>query len=42
MHKHRRRLRAVRIYTDKGADLVWLKGRTCAVIGFGAKAALMR
>jgi ketol-acid reductoisomerase len=37
MHKHRRRLRAVRIYTDKGADLVWLKGRTCAVIGFGAQ-----
>jgi len=37
MHKHRRRLRAVRIYTDKSADLVWLKGRTCAVIGFGAQ-----
>jgi len=37
MHKHGRRLRAVRIYTDKDADLVWLKGRTCAVIGFGAQ-----
>jgi ketol-acid reductoisomerase len=28
---------AVRIYTDKDADLDWLKGRTCAVIGFGAQ-----
>jgi ketol-acid reductoisomerase len=37
MHKHGRRLRAVRIYTDKDADLVWLQGRTCAVIGFGAQ-----
>jgi len=37
MHKHGRRLRAVRIYTDKDADLAWLKGRTCAVIGFGAQ-----
>src|SRR2546425_1910609 len=28
---------AVRIYTDKDADLDWLKGKTCAVIGFGAQ-----
>jgi len=28
---------AARIYTDKDADLHWLKGRTCAVIGFGAQ-----
>lgn len=28
---------AARIYTDKDADLRWLKGRTCAVIGFGAQ-----
>lgn len=28
---------AVRIYTDKDADLRWLKGKTCAVIGFGAQ-----
>jgi ketol-acid reductoisomerase len=28
---------ATRIYTDKDADLRWLKGKTCAVIGFGAQ-----
>ena len=28
---------AVRIYTDKDVDLRWLKGKTCAVIGFGAQ-----
>src|SRR6202795_4206956 len=28
---------AARIYTDKDADLHWLKGKTCAVIGFGAQ-----
>jgi ketol-acid reductoisomerase len=28
---------AARIYTDKNADLRWLKGKTCAVIGFGAQ-----
>ncbi len=28
---------AVRIYRDKGVDLAWLKGKTCAVIGFGAQ-----
>jgi ketol-acid reductoisomerase len=28
---------AARIYTDKHADLRWLKGKTCAVIGFGAQ-----
>ena len=28
---------AARIYTDKDVDLAWLKGRTCAVIGFGAQ-----
>jgi ketol-acid reductoisomerase len=28
---------AVRIYTDKDVDLAWLKGRKCAVIGFGAQ-----
>jgi ketol-acid reductoisomerase len=28
---------AARIYTDKDADLRWLKGKTCAVIGFGAQ-----
>jgi len=27
----------VRIYRDKGADLGWLKGKTCAVIGFGSQ-----
>jgi ketol-acid reductoisomerase len=37
MHKHRRRLAAVRIYTDKDADFVCLKGKTCTVIGFGAQ-----
>jgi ketol-acid reductoisomerase len=26
-----------RIYTDKDADLRWLKSKTCAVIGFGAQ-----
>ena len=26
-----------RIYTDKDGDLRWLKGKTCAVIGFGAQ-----
>ena len=28
---------AARIYTDKDADLRCLKGKTCAVIGFGAQ-----
>jgi len=28
---------APRIYTDKDVDLRWLKGKTCAVIGFGAQ-----
>ncbi|HEU5246448.1 MAG TPA: NAD(P)-binding domain-containing protein [Candidatus Udaeobacter sp.] len=28
---------AARIYTDKDADLRWLKGKTCAVIGFEAQ-----
>ena len=28
---------AARIYTDKHADLRWLKGQTCAVIGYGAQ-----
>ena len=28
---------AARIYTDRDADLRWLKGKTCAVIGFGAQ-----
>jgi ketol-acid reductoisomerase len=28
---------AARIYTDKNVDLRWLKGKTCAVIGFGAQ-----
>jgi ketol-acid reductoisomerase len=28
---------AARIYTDKDADLRWLKGKTCAVVGFGAQ-----
>jgi ketol-acid reductoisomerase len=27
----------VRIYTDKDADLAWLKAKTCAVIGFGSQ-----
>ena len=27
----------VRIYRDKDADLGWLKGKTCAVIGFGSQ-----
>jgi ketol-acid reductoisomerase len=28
---------AARIYTDKDADLAWLRGGTCAVLGFGAQ-----
>jgi len=28
---------SVRIYTDKDADLAWLKKKTCAVIGFGSQ-----
>jgi ketol-acid reductoisomerase len=28
---------AARIYTDRDGDLRWLKGKTCAVIGFGAQ-----
>ena len=28
---------ALRIYTDKDADLAWLKKKTCAVIGFGSQ-----
>jgi ketol-acid reductoisomerase len=28
---------AVRIYRDKDVDLAWLRGKTCAVIGFGAQ-----
>src|SRR6266516_5683417 len=28
---------AARMYTDKDADLRWLKRKTCAVIGFGAQ-----
>ena len=28
---------AVRFYADKDADLRWLKGKTRAVIGFGAQ-----
>src|SRR5207237_7992289 len=32
-----RRSMAVRIYRDKDVDLAWLKGKTCAVIGFGAQ-----
>jgi len=28
---------AARIYTDKHANLRWLKGKACAVIGFGAQ-----
>jgi ketol-acid reductoisomerase len=28
---------AARIYTDKDADVRWLKGKTCAVIGFGSQ-----
>src|SRR5437763_6584077 len=32
-----RRCMAVRIYRDKDVDLAWLKGKTCAVIGFGAQ-----
>ena len=27
----------MRIYGDKDADVAWLKGKTCAVIGFGAQ-----
>src|SRR6266571_1716176 len=37
MHKPPRRRTAARIYTDKDSDLRWLKGKTCAVIGFGAQ-----
>src|SRR5207237_8031781 len=28
---------AVRIYRDKDVDLAWLRGKKCAVIGFGAQ-----
>jgi ketol-acid reductoisomerase len=28
---------AVRIYRDRDVDLAWLKGKTCAVVGFGAQ-----
>ena len=28
---------AARIHTDKDVDLRWLKGKTCAVVGFGAQ-----
>src|SRR5437667_12306868 len=28
---------AVRIYRDKDVNLVWLKRKTCAMIGFGAQ-----
>src|SRR2546421_5041674 len=28
---------AARIYTDPDVDLRWLKGKTCAVIGFGSQ-----
>ncbi|MDQ6764624.1 MAG: ketol-acid reductoisomerase [Verrucomicrobiota bacterium] len=28
---------ATRIYLDRDADLKWLRGKTCAVIGFGAQ-----
>jgi ketol-acid reductoisomerase len=28
---------AVRIYRDKDVDLAWVRGKTCAVIGFGAQ-----
>jgi ketol-acid reductoisomerase len=28
---------AARVYTDRDIDLAWLKGKTCAVIGFGAQ-----
>ncbi|PYK94430.1 MAG: ketol-acid reductoisomerase [Verrucomicrobia bacterium] len=37
MHKLPRRRTAARIYTDEDSDLRWLKGKTCAVIGFGAQ-----
>ena len=37
MYKLPRRRAAARIYTDKDVDLRWLKGKTCAVIGFGAQ-----
>jgi ketol-acid reductoisomerase len=37
MHKPHRRLRPVRIYSDKDVDFAWLKRKTCAVIGFGAQ-----
>jgi ketol-acid reductoisomerase len=28
---------AARVYTDRDIDLAWLKGKTCAIIGFGAQ-----
>jgi ketol-acid reductoisomerase len=28
---------AARIYRDKDADLRWLKGKTCAIVGFGSQ-----
>lgn len=28
---------AVRVYRDRDVDLRWLKGKTCAIIGFGAQ-----
>jgi ketol-acid reductoisomerase len=28
---------AARVYTDRDIDLAWLKGKMCAVIGFGAQ-----
>jgi ketol-acid reductoisomerase len=28
---------AARIYRDKDADLHWLKGKTCAIVGFGSQ-----
>ncbi len=37
MHTPPRRRTAARIYTDEDSDLRWLKGKTCAVIGFGAQ-----
>jgi ketol-acid reductoisomerase len=37
MHKLPRRRMAARIYTDNDVDLDWLKGKNCAVIGFGAQ-----
>jgi len=37
MDKLPRRRSAARIYTDEDSDLRWLKGKTCAVVGFGAQ-----